>query len=70
MEAITPPKESPAKPRENRTKTVLIHLTPGEYSRTIQAADSDGLQTGPWLRMHLLRILRGRGGKENDGPDS
>ena len=51
-------------PRPNRTKTVVIHLTPQEWERTMKAADSDGLRTGPWVRMHLFKILKAKDAKK------
>tara|TARA_R110000824_G_scaffold96852_2_gene231587 strand:- start:59 stop:256 length:198 start_codon:yes stop_codon:yes gene_type:complete len=60
METLAPPPET-----KRKTKAVLIHLSPMDYQRTIKAADECGLQTGPWLRMHLLQILKAQEKERN-----
>jgi hypothetical protein len=50
--------ETESPPPQKKTRTVLIHLSEVDYRRTLAAADECGLQTGPWLRMNLLRILK------------
>ena len=48
----------PLPKKQKKTRAVLIHLNEADYQRTLKAADECGLQTVPWLRMHLLRILK------------
>ena len=48
----------PKSPEKKKTRAVMIHLNDFDYKRTVAAADFCGLQTGPWLRMHLLKILK------------
>lgn len=50
--------ETEPPPTQKKTRTVLIHLSEVDYKRTLAAADECGLQTGPWLRMNLLKILK------------
>ena len=57
MDSLATPPETPVV-KAKKTKAVLIHLSQEDYMRTIKAADECGLQTGPWLRMHLLQILK------------
>ena len=60
MATMTDTKEAPKK-----TRAVMVHLNEKDYQRTLAAADHDGLQTGPWLRMHLLKILRDKDNQSN-----